>query len=77
MFKRFIRALTAFFNAYSFYRNPIGSLLSMLLVLLIPYLIYIFWGSIVVLLLAATGVYAILRFIYKKATRRRRTFYRR
>lgn len=68
MWQRIVRLLTAFFNAYSFYSNPVGYILGLLAVLIVPYLVYIFWGTLIVIGLMALGIY----FIYRLLTRNRR-----
>ncbi|WP_148899332.1 hypothetical protein [Fodinibius salinus] len=61
MWQRFLRLLTIGFNAYSFYSNPVRFIVSILCVILVPYLAYIFWGTVIVILLAAAGIYLIYR----------------
>lgn len=61
MFNRILRLFATGINAYSFYSNPLRFFISMLCILLIPYLAYIFWGVAVILALAIAGLY----FIYK------------
>lgn len=64
MWQRVLRLFASGLNAYSFYSNPVRFLISILCVILIPYLAYIFWGSIVILGLAIAGIY----FLYKAIT---------
>lgn len=61
MWSRFLRALTALLNAYSFYTNPVKFVLSILTIIVIPYLAYIFLGGIVFALLVVLGGYLIYR----------------
>jgi hypothetical protein len=61
MFNRILRLLSTSISAYSFYSNPLRFFVSILCIVLIPYLTYIFWGSIIIVALAITGLY----FIYK------------
>ncbi len=61
MFNRILRLLTTSINAYSFYSNPLRFFISILCIVLVPYLTYIFWGSIIIVALAIAGLY----FIYK------------
>lgn len=63
MWYRLVRLLKSGGNAYVFYSNPFRYLLGALLVLLIPYAIYIFWGSLFVLILAAFGLYFLFKLI--------------
>lgn len=63
MWQRFLRLLTTGLNIYSFYANPLRYILSLLAVILIPYLIYIFWGSLVIIALSALGIYFLFRAI--------------
>lgn len=70
MWYRIIRLLKSGGNAYVFYSNPVRYFLGALLVLLIPYAIYIFWGSLIVLILAAFGIYFLFKLVksaFKKA----------
>ena len=61
MFNRILRLLATSINAYSFYSNPLRFFISILCIVLVPYLTYIFWGSIIIVALAIAGLY----FIYK------------
>jgi len=61
MFSRILRLLGTALNAYSFYSNPIRFLATLFAVLIIPYLAYIFWGAVVIIVLAVFGIY----FIYE------------
>lgn len=61
MFNRFFRLLATGINAYSFYSNPLRFLATLLCLILIPYLTYILWGSLIIVILAILGIY----FIYK------------
>ncbi len=61
MFNRFLRLLTVGINAYSFYSNPVRFFATLFSLLLIPYLTYILWGSILIIILAILGAY----FLYK------------
>lgn len=63
MWYRIVRLLKSMGNAYVFYSNPFKYFLSFLLALLIPYAVYIFWGSFVVLILAALGIYFLFKLI--------------
>lgn len=61
MWQRFLRLLSTGLNAYSFYSNPVRFIASILCVILLPYLAYIFWGTVVVIALAAAGIYLVYR----------------
>jgi hypothetical protein len=61
MWERLLRLLATGLNIYSFYSNPFRFILSILCVILIPYLIYIFWGTLIVIALIVFGIF----FIYK------------
>lgn len=63
MWYRIVRLLKAGGNAYVFYSNPFRYLLGALLVILIPYAIYIFWGSVIVFILAALGIYFLFKLV--------------
>lgn len=63
MWYRIARILKSGGSAYAFYSNPFRYFLGALLVLLIPYAIYIFWGSVVVLILAVLGIYFLFKLI--------------
>ncbi len=64
MWQRILRLLATGINAYSFYSNPVRFIVSLFCVILIPYLAYIFWGTVVIVGLAILGIY----FIYKAIT---------
>lgn len=64
MWQRLLRLLSTGLNIYSFYSNPVRFILSILFVLLIPYLAYIFWGTLFIAALIALGIY----FIYRALT---------
>lgn len=66
MWYRIVRLLKTGGNAYIFYSNPFRYLFGALFVLLIPYAIYIFWGSFIVLILAAVGIYFLFK-LFKAA----------
>lgn len=61
MFNRILRLFSSGISAYSFYSNPFRFIVSLLAVLLIPYLTYIFWGVTLIIILAIIGLY----FTYK------------
>jgi uncharacterized membrane protein len=64
MWQRLLRLLSTGLNAYSFYANPVRFVISILCVILIPYLAYLFWGVVIIIALIALGIY----FIYKAVT---------
>lgn len=68
MWQRLLRALTALLNMYSFYSNPVKYIFSLIMIMVVPYLVYIFWGSLVIILLIALGIYLLYRG-YKKSTK--------
>jgi uncharacterized membrane protein len=57
MWQRFLRLLATGLNAYSFYSNPVRFVISILCIILIPYLAYIFWGALIVIALIVLGIY--------------------
>lgn len=59
MWSRLVRALTALLNAYSFYSNPARFVLSVLMIVVIPYLAYIFLGGVIFALLTVLIGYLI------------------
>lgn len=61
MWQRLLRLLATGFNIYSFYSNPVRFIVSILCAILIPYLAYIFWGALIIVLLIILGIF----FIYK------------
>lgn len=65
MWSRLIRSLTAILNAYSFYRNPVKFVLSILVMILVPYLAYIFLGGVIFTLLVGFIGYTIYRSMKK------------
>lgn len=58
MWTRLLRLIRSGLNLYT---NPVRFLASVLAVMLIPYLAYIFWGTLIVVALIVSGIY----FIYK------------
>jgi len=70
MWNRIVRLLTALFNAYSLYQNPVKYLVSVVAVLLVPYLIYIFWGTLIIIALIITGIYAVYKLFTRNKKRR-------
>lgn len=61
MWQRILRLLATGLNAYSFYSNPVRFIISILCIILIPYLAYIFWGTLIIIALIVLGIF----FIYK------------
>lgn len=61
MWQRMLRLLATGLNIYSFYSNPVRFIISILCIMLIPYLAYIFWGTIILIALVILGIF----FIYK------------
>lgn len=61
MWQRLLRLLASGINAYSFYTHPLRFVIGILCVILVPYLAYLFWGTLIILALAVAGIY----FIYK------------
>lgn len=56
MWYRLLRALNALFNAYSFYRNPKGFILSILSAVGIGLLLYLFGGLILFVVAVVAAV---------------------
>lgn len=65
MWQRLLRIFTTALNAYSFYSNPVRFVTSILLIIIVPYLAYIFWGSLIVLGLIALSIYLLYKLITK------------
>ncbi len=63
MWQRFLRLLATGLNAYSFYSNPVRFVTTILCIILIPYLAYIFWGALIIIALVILGIYLIYRAI--------------
>lgn len=63
MWSRILRLLTSMLNIYSFYSNPVRYILSLLVIMIIPYLIYIFWGSLIIIALLCLGIYFLYRLV--------------
>ncbi|MDX1638467.1 MAG: hypothetical protein R3281_10890 [Balneolaceae bacterium] len=63
MWNRLLRALAALFSAYSFIANPLRYLVSLVMVIIIPYLVYVFLGGIAFGLLLVVGGYLVYRAI--------------
>lgn len=66
MWQRLIRLLSTGLSAYSFYSNPLRFILTLLCAIAIPYLAYIFWGTVIIIALAMLGVYLIYRAVKSK-----------
>lgn len=64
MWQRFLRLLSTGLNAYSFYSNPVQFIISILCVILVPYLAYIFWGTAIIAVLTAAGIYLAYRILF-------------
>jgi hypothetical protein len=64
MIHRLFRLLATSLSLYSLYSNPLRFIASLLCIILVPYLAYIFWGSLVIIGLAILGIC----FIYKLIT---------
>ena len=63
MWQRFLRLLATGLNVYSFYSNPVRFVTTILCIILIPYLAYIFWGAHIIIALIILGIYLIYRAI--------------
>jgi hypothetical protein len=63
MWQRLLRLFATGLNAYSFYSNPVRFIISILCVILLPYLAYIFWGSLILGALIALGIFLIYKAI--------------
>ncbi len=63
MWQRFLRLLATGLNVYSFYSNPVRFVTTILCIILIPYLVYIFWGALIIIALIIMGIYLIYRAI--------------
>lgn len=66
MWQRLLRLLATGLNAYSFYSNPFRFILALLTVVLIPYLTYIFWGTVVFTILVILVIYLLYRVIQSR-----------
>ncbi|HKK45272.1 MAG TPA: hypothetical protein VJ964_07115 [Balneolaceae bacterium] len=73
MWTRLLRLLQNGLNLYSFYSNPVRFLASLLTIIIVPYLAYLFWGTLIIVALMVLGIY----FIYKaiKAGKKRPSSY--
>lgn len=74
MWQRLLRLLATGVNTYSFYTNPLRFVIGILCVILIPYLAYIFWGTLIILALAVTGIYLIYK-VVKRGNNRTERYY--
>jgi len=63
MWQRILRLLGTGINAYSFFSNPVRFIISILAIIVVPYLAYIFWGALVIIALAILGIYLIYKAI--------------
>lgn len=70
MWPQILRLLTSVLNIYSFYANPVRYILSLLMIVAIPYLVYIFWESLIIIGLAGLGIYFVYWFLKKSGKNR-------
>lgn len=49
--------------------SPAQLLISLLALIIAPYLVYVFWGSVVVFILAGVGLWVLIRFIRRRMRR--------
>ncbi|GAA5523027.1 hypothetical protein Asal01_02995 [Fodinibius salicampi] len=70
MIQRLLRLLATSLSLYTFYSNPLRFIVSLLCIMLVPYLAYIFWGSLVIIGLAILGIYFIYQLIANFSNRR-------
>lgn len=68
MWSRFVRALAIRLNLYGFLAKPVKYVLGTLMILVAPYLIYIFWGGVVILALIVLGIYLLYKLATKDST---------
>lgn len=47
---------------HAFYANPLVFVKSLLLIIVLPYLVYIFWGSVIVVGLIALAIFLAYRY---------------
>lgn len=66
MLTRLLRALSAIFNVYSFYTNPVKFIVTLLVALILPYLAYILLGGVVFIIVLVLGIYLMYRTITYK-----------
>lgn len=69
MLQRIIRYFTALFSAYSFYANPLRYIISLLAITLLPYLLYLFFGTIATIVILAVAVIVLWRKLRKTSHR--------
>ena len=65
MWQRVVRLLTSGLNMFAFYSNPAALVKNLLLIILIPYLVYIFWGSVILVGLFTLCIYLLIRYFKK------------
>jgi len=63
MWPRLLRLIRNGLNLYSFYANPTRFLTSLLCVILLPYLAYLFWGTLIIMAIIISGIYLIYKTI--------------
>ena len=56
MIDKIIKIIGFLLNAYNFIRNPFRFIVSWLSLLFAPYLVYVFWGSIIFIALIILGI---------------------
>ena len=68
MWTRILRLFSSGALAYS---NPMGFFVSLAMIILAPYLIYLFWGSLIFILLMTIALFFGIRFIMQKVRKQR------
>lgn len=68
MWARFLRLFITGTVAYS---NPVKFAFGLLMVVAAPYLIYLFWGSLIFIVLLAILLFFTIRFVIKKMRKQR------
>lgn len=66
MWTRVFNIFSAGWNAWRFSANPMQFVISLLMIILAPYLIYLFWGTIIALIILAGMIGWLLYRFFKK-----------
>lgn len=65
MWIRILRFINSVFNVYSFYSNPFRFIAVLLAAIVFPYLIYLFWSSLIIIVLSGVGLYFLYQIVKK------------
>jgi len=70
MWSRLLRIFSTALNAWRFSSNPMSFILGLISILIVPYLIYLFWGSLILFVLLGLGIWLMYRWVKENSTTR-------